>query len=60
MGRPLWTAIKSSKLGQSRIRFNAASIIYKADLQGAYSRPAGIGEGLVVIIDLDIEGLVGT
>jgi len=35
------------------------NITHRADLQGVYSRPVRIGEGLEVIIDLDIKGLVG-
>jgi len=52
--------IASSRPGQSRIRFNAVNIIYAAGSQGAYSRPARIGEELEAITDLDIKRLVGT
>jgi hypothetical protein len=60
VGRPLWTAIASSRPGQSRIRLNAENITFAADLQRAYSRLVRLGEELEIIIDLDLEGLIGT
>ena len=59
IGRPSQTAIASSRPGQLRIRLNAANITFTANPQRVYSQLVRTGEEPEIIIDLDIEALLG-